>query len=203
MGLLYFDDNFKFAKNAEQITANVKNISEEDNSKKTVAVIYSVDKEPYTKTIELISSEADRYKPGDKIEVFYDKNAPSKCRYSKKSVLSQYVTLFMIMIIDIAVIAQLVLYILKTKMNKKLIQDDNFILASFDKIKEVTSITLNNLNGEKNYIIFAKYNKDGVEYSFKSYKLKVYPENLIDIKVYVDNNNYKKYLVDVEDFLQE
>ena len=85
------------------------------------------------------------------------------------------------------------------------IDSNNYIMAPISEIKEVFSISINNLNGETNYIILAKYDKDGKEYIFKSKKLKANPSNnglTNEVKVYVDDKNYKKYLVDINDYIQ-
>lgn len=206
IALTFFDKDLKFYENSVQVAGKVVKVYDDEHNQdnKIVKVAYEVNDKSFSKNLDVPTVDASRYKPADVIQVFYDANNPKDCRLNTRSLAGMYIILGILILLDALAIDKLVMYILSVKTNKTLCLNGHFVMATLTKVQTVTSITLNSLNGEENYIIISRYIKDGTEYIFKSKKLKNNPQELIqnnEVKVFVDKKNYKKYLVDVEAYV--
>lgn len=88
------------------------------------------------------------------------------------------------------------------KMVKRLIENGNFIWAQITEVAPNYNVTV---NGRHPYIVYCQFQDvEGTVHIFKSRDINFDPQTLFkseQVRVYVDNNNYKKYFVDIDEIL--
>ncbi len=99
-------------------------------------------------------------------------------------------------------ISFLVSQLLKKKTSQRLLDNGNYVVAEIFDITQEYNVEV---NGRHPFVINCKYEAmDGTVHIFKSRYLYYNPESLLKnnaVRVYVDNNNYKKYYVDIDEVL--
>ncbi len=90
----------------------------------------------------------------------------------------------------------------KKKTAQRLLDNGNYIIAEICDISRVYNVQV---NGQCPYVISCKYEAmDGTVHVFKSRYLYYNPESLLKnnvVRVYVDNDNFKNYYVDIDEVL--
>ena len=85
---------------------------------------------------------------------------------------------------------------------KRLLENGNYVIAEIFDISQNYNVSVNNKHP---FIVSCKYEAmDGVVHIFKSRYLYFNPEPLLKnnvVRVYVDNDNFKKYYVDIDEVL--
>lgn len=96
----------------------------------------------------------------------------------------------------------LMIQLSKKEMSQRLLENGNYVVAEIFDITQEYNVTV---NGRHPFVINCKYEAmDGTVHIFKSRYLYYNPESLLKnnaVRVYVDNNNYKKYYVDIDEVL--
>ncbi|MCR5608856.1 MAG: hypothetical protein K6G26_07305 [Lachnospiraceae bacterium] len=203
--MINVNDDIDFYRNSKYVKGFINNISvsEDDQKINYISVIYEVKGKEYTAKIKLDESDdIDYYKVNDNIRLFYDETNPKDCRMDSRSAISIYLVVFILSMIGAYGAYLTGSHIKKIILNRKLIKDNNFIMADFYKIKKRKSY-YNNINGIENYVKCRYRENENDEYI---YFTSMFMKNDIGhylkdkkIKVYVDKNNYKIYLVDMND----
>ena len=169
------------------------------DKKYEVYISYIVDGKKYE---SMINSYSSSFYEGKEINIYYDKNNPSKIGVKSLDLL------FLIFpgagLISLIVGATGILVKIKNrKLEKYLKENGELIYANYVETVLNTSYTV---NGKKPYNIICEWNNtlDSKKYIFKSKNIWINPEDIIkekDIKqfpVYIDNNNKKKYVIDID-----
>lgn len=90
----------------------------------------------------------------------------------------------------------------KKKTSQRLLDNGNYVVAEIFDISQEYNVMV---NGRHPYIVNCKYEAmDGTVHIFKSRYLYFNPETLLKnnvVRVYVDNDNFKKYYVDIDEVL--
>ena len=96
----------------------------------------------------------------------------------------------------------LMIQLSKKKMSQRLLENGNYVVAEIFDITQEYNVTV---NGRHPFVINCKYEAmDRTIHIFKSKYLYYNPKSLLKnnaVRVYVDNNNYKKYYVDIDEVL--
>lgn len=169
------------------------------NRNHEVYVSYTVDGKEYESRLNSYSSS---FYEGKEIDIYYDKDNPNKIGVKSLDLL------FLIfpgigLIFFIIGGTGILVKINKRKSEKKLKENGELIYANY---VETVLNTSYRVNGKCPYNIICERNNtlDSKKYIFKSKNIWINPENIIkekDIKqfpVYIDNNNKKKYAIDVD-----
>ena len=165
-----------------------------------VFVSYDVDGEKY---IEELNSYFSSYYEGKEIEVYYDKNKPSRVRVDGFEFGFLLFSGIGIVFVIIG-LSGIISIVLKNKKAKELKQTGMVI-----EVEYVTTLVNGNfeVNGENPYNIICKW-YDSITnqtYELKSDNLWYNPEgyitqnNITKFKVYINPNNYKEYTMDVSE----
>ena len=170
-----------------------------ENTNYDVYVKYTVNDREYESRLNGYSSN---FYEGKKIKIYYDKNNPNLIGVKSLDLL------FLIfpgigLIFFIIGATGLIIKIKKNISGNKLKETGNRIDA---KYIETTLNTTYSVNGKNPYNIICEWINpaDGKTYTFKSKNLWYDPEDIIYTKkittftVYVDMNNMKKYMVDID-----
>ena len=169
------------------------------NRNHEVYVSYTVEGKEYKSRLNSYSSS---FYEGKEIDIYYDKDNPNKIGVKSLDLL------FLIfpgigLIFFIIGGTGILVKINKRKSEKKLKENGELIYANY---VETVLNTSYRVNGKCPYNIICEWNNtlDSKKYIFKSKNIWINPENIIkekDIKqfpVYIDNNNKKKYAIDVD-----
>lgn len=85
---------------------------------------------------------------------------------------------------------------------QRLLDNGNYVIAEIFDISQNYNVSV---NGRHPFVVSCKYEAmDGAVHIFKSRYLYFNPEMLLKnnvVRVYVDNNNFKKYYVDIDEVL--
>ena len=195
-------ENMNFYRNAKHIGSIVKNIKEKEDGNRIIRVTYIVNKKTYNKDIEYNVSELGELEIGDTVSIFYNSTNPNEAHITTRTVGS--VLLIMILLITILVILVLCLvyYYLRIKMNIKLINDNNFIMAKFQRLEFKNS--MNPFSVGRVNRVYCKAKINGEKTIFKSIGFTGKPKPLNDtsmIKVYINKDDIKKYLVELDSII--
>lgn len=142
---------------------------------------------------------------GKEIILYCDPQHPERAVVQGASLFGLIVLLMMGVLFLCMGILPIISFIRGKAKKKKVKEAGRTLYATVDEIHYATNYMF---NGRHPYIIFCSYKDDykDIEYRFKSEYIWVNPEPAITagsmIKVYVEENNYKNYYVDVESMIQ-
>lgn len=191
-------ENMEFYSNAKHIGSIVKNIKEMEDGNRVIRVSYIVDKKTYNKDIEYNISELGDVQIGDTVSIFYNSTNPGEAHITTRTTGGVIFTVGILLVILVICVLYTIYYYKRIKTNIKLIEDDNFIMAKFQRLEFRNSFNPF-VNGKVNYV-YCKTKIDDEKVVFKSMGFVEKPKPLNDtsmIKVYIDKNDSKKYLVDL------
>ena len=169
------------------------------NRNHEVYVSYIVEGKEYESRLNSYSSS---FYEGKEIDIYYDKNNPNKIGVKSLDLLFLIfpgIGLIFLIIGGTGILVK----INKRKSEESLKENGELIYANYVETVVNTSYRV---NGKCPYNIICEWNNtlDNKKYIFKSKNIWINPENIIkekDIKqfpVYIDNNNRKKYAIDVD-----
>lgn len=172
--------------------------------KQNVYVSYDVDGRRYESKLNAYSSS---FKEGKEIEIYYDRNNPTKIGTNVTDIL---LFVFPAMGLLLVVIGGTGIYkkIKKKQDNRKLKETGERIFANYLEVSTNTSYVV---NGRYPYNIICKWTnpEDQEEYIFKSENIWDDPSSIIEEKniktfaIYLDPTNKKKYVMDIDEILNE
>ena len=170
-----------------------------NNREYEVYVSYNVDGKEYESKLNSYSSS---FYEGKEINIYYDKDNPNKICVKSLDLLFLIFPGVGLIFLTIGGIGILV-KINKRKSEKKIKENGELIYANYVETVLNTTYTVNRKHP---YNIICEWNNslDGKKYIFKSKNIWINPENIIKEKnikqfpVYIDNNNKKKYIIDVD-----
>ena len=88
------------------------------------------------------------------------------------------------------------------KMVKRLIENGNYIWAQITEVAPNYNVTV---NGRNPFVVYCQFqDMEGTVHIFKSRDIFFDPQTLLkseQVRVYVDNDNFKKYYVDIDEIL--
>lgn len=196
LGLTLFGSIFNYT-NKIDTTGTITEISSYRDNK--VYVSYTVDGKEYE---SMLSGYSSNFYEGKEIKIYYDKDNPNKIGMKSLDLLFLIfpgIGLIFLIIGGTGILVKTN----KTKLEKRLRENGELIYADYVETILNTSYSV---NGRSPYKIICEWDNpaDSKEYMFKSKNIWTNPENLIEEKnikqfpVYIDNNNKKKYLVDID-----
>lgn len=196
-------ENMEFYRNARHIGSIVKNIKDLEDGNRVIRVTYIVDKKTYNKDIEYNISELGDVGIGDTVSIFYNSNDPSEAQITTRTVGGVIFTVGILFVILVIIVLYTLYYYLKIKSNIKLIEDDNFVMAKFQRLEFRNSFNPF-VAGKVNYVYCkTKINDEKVVFKSLGFIEKPIPLNDTSmIKVYMDKNDKRKYLVDLESIIE-
>lgn len=197
----------RFGQAAERVTGVITDIDTYRNSdndiKHSVLVSYTVRGKEY-RDVRLNEYSSSMYE-GAEIELLYDPDEPGKVRTSSMAYFPSMILGIIGTVFALVGIIPCIIILRKRKQDKKLLAAGHVLHA------QVESIDLNrniSMNGTHPYIVYCTY-KDaysGTLYRFKSGSIWTNPESVLPrgamIDVYVDEKDYSKYYVAVNEALQ-
>ena len=197
----------KFGQTAEHVTGVITDIDtyrDSDNDvKHSVLVSYTVRGKEY-RDVRLSEYSSSMYE-GAEIELLYDPDEPGRVRTSSMVYFPSIILGILGAVFSLIGIIPCAVMISRRKQNQKLLAAGHVLHA------QVESIDLNrniSVNGTHPYIVYCTY-KDaysGTIYRFKSGSIWTNPESVLPkgamIDVYVDEKDYSKYYVAVNEVLQ-
>ncbi len=173
------------------------------NRNHEVYVAYTVEGKQYESRLNGYSSS---FYEGKEIKIYYDKDNPNKIGMKSLNLL------FLIfpgigLIFLIIGLAGILVKANKRKLEKRLKENGRLIYADYS---ETVLNTLYRVNGKCPYNIICEWNNplDNKKYIFKSKNIWINPERIIveknikQLPVYIDNNNIKKYIIDIDIFTE-
>lgn len=174
------------------------------NSSYDVYVSYNVDNTQYESKLNSYSSS---FYEGKEIDIYYDKENPSKIGIKSLDLLFLMFPGFGLIFVIIGGIG-IIIKIKKKKDEKKLKTTGKTIYANY---VETVANTSYRVNGKHPYNIICEWNNplDNKKYIFKSKNLWINPESIIlekNIKqfpIYIDESNKKKYIVDTDSLTED
>ena len=196
---LYFKISFEeFRKNAKETTAVITSISGTGDSN-NVLVEFIVDGTRYSGSLNYYNSNM---YVGKEEKIYYQIDNPNKFKSKNKKNLLSVVFLIIGAVFPILGILFLVIPILKSKKQKRVLSYNYVIQASIVGCSIDTTVSI---NGRCPYRLEANYISplDGKLYSYKSDELwaDVTPiltqRQITTIPVYVNPNNYAEYYMDI------
>ena len=196
-------ENMEFYKNAKHIGSIVKNIKEIDNGNRIIRVTYIVDKKTYNKDIEYNISELGDVGIGDTVSIFYNSKNPAEAQITTRTVGGVLFTIAILAVILVILVLYTLYYYLRIKSNVKLIEDDNYVMARFQRLEFRNSF--NPFVSGKVNRVYCKTKINDEKVIFKSMGFVEKPIPLNDtsmIKVYIDKEDKRRYLVDLESIIE-
>jgi len=195
-------ENMNFYRNAKHIGSIVKNIKDVENGNKVIRVTYIVDKKTYNKDIEYNMAELGEVEIGDTVSIFYNSTNPNEAEITTRTVGSVILVVMLVVAIFIILVLYDIYYVLKIKSNIKLINDNNFVMAKFQRLEFRNSMNPFIMGRVNRVYCKTKINNEKVVFKSMSFANKPKPLNDTSmIKVYIDKNNNKNYLVDLESII--
>ncbi len=204
IGLIVFVVNIFNYKNKVDTVGTITEISfyysdDKHNRNYEVYVSYIVDGKEYESKLNGYSSS---FYEGKEINIYYDKDNPSKIGVKSLDLLFLIfpgIGLIFLIIGGTGILIK----INKKKSEITLKENGKVIYANY---LETVLNTSYRVNGKYPYNIICEWNNtlDSKKYLFKSKNIWINPESIIkekDIKqfpVYIDNNNKKKYVIDID-----
>ena len=206
-GIIMFGTVFNY-KNKVNTTGTIAKISSymDNNQEKSyeVYVSYTVEGKEYKSKINGYSSS---FYEGKTIDIYYDKNNPNKI--GVKSLDSLFL-IFPVNGLIFLIIGGtgILLKINKRKSEKNLRESGEVIYANYVETVLNTRYTV---NGRHPYNIICEWNNslDNKKYIFKSKNIWMNPKNIIEERnikqfpIYIDKNNKKKYVIDIDSLKEE
>lgn len=203
IGLVIVSNVFNY-KNKVETTGIITEISRNRNytkyrNKYKVFVSYTVEGKEYESILKI---HYPNFYEGKEIEIYYDKNDPTKLGMKSSDLILIIFPLFGLVFFIIGVIGIFV----KTnnkKLEKKLKENGKLIYADYVKtvLNEAFSV-----NKKHPYNIICEWNnpEDNEKYTFKSKNMWINPEKLIEEKniktlpVYINLENKNQYFIDID-----
>ena len=194
--------NLNFYRNAKHIGGVVKNIKNDGNSNRVIRVAYIVDKKSYINDINYNVGELGEIEIGDTIDIFYNKKDPNEANITTKTVGSVYLTMFILVAVFVLLVIYIIKYYMRIKLNIRLIEEDNYVMAKFSRIEFKNSYNPFMIGRVNRVYCKAKINDDKKIFKSVAFAEKTKPLNDTSmIKVYIDKNDTNKYLVDLNDII--
>ena len=173
--------------------------NDENDRDYKVYVSYIADGKEYKSQLNSYSSS---FYEGKEIDIYYDKDNPSKIG------VKSFDLIFLIfpgigLLFFIIGLTGILIRMSKKKLEKRLKENGKLIYANYNETVLNTSYRINR---RYPYNIICEWNNpsDNKKYIFKSKNIWINPEKIIIEKnieqfpVYIDNNNMKKYFIDVD-----
>ena len=163
------------------------------NRNHEVYVSYTVDGKEYESRLNSYSSS---FYEGKEIKIYYDKDNPNKIGVKSLDLLCLIfpgIGLIFFIIGGTGILVK----INKRKSEKKLKENGELIYANY---VETVLNTSYRVNGKCPYNIICEWNNtlDSKKYIFKSKNIWIKEKDIKQFPVYIDNNNKKKYAIDVD-----
>ncbi len=201
VGLILFESVFNSANKVETtgIITRISLSGSSENESYKVYVSYVVKGDEYESILNGYSSS---FYEGKEVEIYYDKDNPNKIGMKSLNLLILIVPGIGLIFLIIGGTG-ILLKVSKKKLENRLKKDGKLIYADYDETIINTSYSI---NGRHPYKIICEWINpvDNEEYMFKSRNIWINPEDIIkerNIKqfpVYIDKNNKKKYVVDID-----
>lgn len=201
VGLILIGSVFNSA-NKVETTGIITRISlsrSSENESYKVYVSYVVKGDEYESILNGYSSS---FYEGKEVEIYYDKDNPNKIGMKSLDLLILIVPGIGLIFLIIGGTG-ILLKVSKKKLENRLKKDGELIYADYDETIINTSYSINRRHPYK--IICEWINPvDNEEYMFKSRNIWINPEDIIEERnikqfpVYIDKNNKKKYVVDID-----
>lgn len=201
IGFILFGSVFNY-NNKIETTGIITRISlsrNSENESRRVYVSYVVKGDEYESALNGYSSS---FYEGKEVEIYYDKDNPNKIGMKSLDLLFLILPGIGLIFLIIGGTGILV-KVNKKKLEKRLKENGEPIYADYVETIINTSYSV---NGRYPYKIICEWTNpvDSEEYMFKSKNIWSNPEDIIEEKnikqfpVYIDKNNKKKYLVDID-----
>ena len=203
IGLVVFGSIFNYEDKVDTVGTITEISSYYSNDKYNrnheVYVSYIVDGKEYESKLNSYFSS---FYEGKEIDIYYDKNNPSKIGIKSLDLLFLILPVMGLIFLIIGGTGILV-KINKRKSEKDLKENGELIYANYVETVLNTSYIV---NGKCPYNIICEWNNtlDSKKYIFRSKNIWINPENIIKEKgikqfpVYINNNNKKKYTIDID-----
>lgn len=201
VGLILFGSVFNSANKVETtgIITRISLSGSPENESYKVYVSYVVKGDEYESILNGYSSS---FYEGKEVEIYYDKDNPNKIGMKSLDLLILIVPGIGLIFLIIGGTG-ILLKVSKKKLEKRLKKDGKLIYADYDETIINTSYSI---NGRHPYKIICEWINpvDNEEYMFKSRNIWINPEDIIEERnikqfpVYIDKNNKKKYVVDID-----
>ena len=201
IGIILFGSVFDYTNKIETtgIITRISLSGSSENDSNKVYVSYVAEGNEYESTLNGYSSS---FYEGKEIEIYYDKDNPNKIGMKSLDLLILIVPGIGLIFLIIGGTGILV-KVNKKKLEKRLRENGELIYADYVETIINTSYSV---NGRYPYKIICEWTNpvDSEEYMFKSKNIWSNPEDIIEEKnikqfpVYIDKNNKKKYLVDID-----
>lgn len=201
VGLILFGSVFNSANKVETtgIITRISLSGSSENESYKVYVSYVVKGDEYESILNGYSSS---FYEGKEVEIYYDKDNPNKIGMKSLDLLFLILPGIGLIFLIIGGTGILV-KVNKKKLEKRLKENGELIYADYVETIINTSYSV---NGRYPYKIICEWTNpvDSEEYMFKSKNIWSNPEDIIEEKnikqfpVYIDKNNKKKYLVDID-----
>ena len=201
VGLILFGSVFNSANKVETtgIITRISLSGSSENESYKVYVSYVVKGDEYESILNGYSSS---FYEGKEVEIYYDKDNPNKIGMKSLDLLILIVPGIGLIFLIIGGTG-ILLKVSKKKLENRLKKDGKLIYADYDETIINTSYSI---NGRHPYKIICEWINpvDNEEYMFKSRNIWINPEDIIEERnikqfpVYIDKNNKKKYVVDID-----
>ena len=194
--------NFSYYANSVKTWGEVTERTYEDENKEryTMVITYSdANGNEYSFKKENIIEKLARYPLNQDVIVYYDEKNPEVADMETRNIYAMLVIVLVMYVILAGCIWIVMRGIKEDKRRKKLIANNYTIMAQLDRVSYTSGKNVR-------YIVHAIYKNGEEEYEFSSEKVRDNPEeNIIKkkqgmVKVFVEENNYKNYLMDVDSF---
>lgn len=205
--VIVFIYNQRFISEAEEISGIVERIEAYRNSdgdiNHRVYVSYAYGGKQYD-NVRVNFYSSNMYE-GKEITLYCDPENPGKVIVKGSDLFAVIILAAMGIIFTCIGVIPILVSIRRKAEKNKIRNTGRALYATIDEITYNKSYTV---NGRHPYVIFCNYRDDykDIVYRFKSENLWVNPEPVLTVgstvKVYVDENNYKKYYVDAESMIQ-
>lgn len=205
--VMVFVSDRKFMAEAQEINGVIDTIeayrNSDDEVNHRVYVNYTYNGKQYNK-IQANFYSSNMYE-GKEIILYCDPQHPERIVVHGANVFAVIILFFMgVLFLCIGIFPVIRSYRQKAR-TKKIRETGRTLYATVYEIDYATNYTF---NGRHPYIVYCSYRDDykDIEYRFKSEYIWVNPEPHITlgsmVRVYVEENNYKNYYVDVESMIQ-
>lgn len=207
IGLIAIKSIFNYENKVDTVGTITEISSYYSNSKHDrnyeVYVSYTVEGKKYESRLNTYSSS---FYKGKEIDIYYDKDNPNKIGVKSLDLVFLIfpgIGLIFLIIGGTGISVK----ISKRKQEKRLKENGKLIYANYIETILNTSYRA---NGKCPYNIICEWNNtlDNKKYIFKSKNIWINPEHIIEEKnikqfpVYIDNNNKKKYVIDIDNLTE-
>lgn len=205
--VIVFIFNQRFISEAQEISGVIETIeayrSSDGDINHRVYVSYVYGGKQYNNV--RVSFYSSNMYEGKEITLYCDPENPGKVMVKGSGLFATIMFVAMGIIFTCIGVIPILVSIFRKAEKNKIRNTGRSLYATIDEITYNKSYTV---NGRHPYVIFCSYKDDykDIIYCFKSENLWVNPEPVLTVgstvKVYVEENNYKKYYVDAESMIQ-